>query len=146
MAEDCSHDPVVLLRVLVADSGASVNEGLVALLSEFDGLNVFGCAQDPAMVLALISALEPDVVLLDLQADERVGLRMLRAIKSLSRPPIVLALSHNDLPPVRDAALAAGADRVLPKTAACEQLHEILRDLSVRPGFARRASSGELAR
>lgn len=129
MAQDSAIRPVVLLRVLVADSGASVNESLVALLSDFEGLSVFGCAQDPGRVLTLVRRLNPDVVLLDLHMEERAGLRILKQIKSLPQPPLVVVLSHCDLPPIREAALAAGADYFFLKATECGRLQEVFGNL-----------------
>ena len=121
--------PSVLLRVLVADSGISVNDGLTALLSEFEGLSVLGCAQEPAKVLALVKTAQPDVVILDLQMDKPTGLTMLKQIKRLPRAPVVIVLSHQDLPPLRQAAIAAGADYYLIKATECERLQEVLQAL-----------------
>ena len=63
-AQDC---PRLLLRVLVADSDRPVNEGLTAMLSDLDGIVIFGCAQEAAKVVALVERVKPDVVILDLQ-------------------------------------------------------------------------------
>jgi DNA-binding NarL/FixJ family response regulator len=121
--------PSVLLRVLVADSGISVNDGLTALLSEFEGLSVLGCAQEPAKVLALVKTAQPDVVILDLQMDKPTGLTMLKQIKRLPRAPVVIVLSHYDLPLLRQVAIAAGADYCLIKATECERLQPVLQAL-----------------
>jgi DNA-binding NarL/FixJ family response regulator len=126
----------VLLRVLVADSGISVNDGLTAMLSEFEGLSVLGCVQEPAKVLALVKTARPDVVILDLQTHQAIGLKMLKQIKRLPRAPVVIVLSHYDLPPLRQAA---GADYFLNKATECGRLQEVLhalmreRDAHVHP-------------
>jgi len=120
--------PAVLLRVLIGDGGSSVNDGLTALLSEIDGLSVFGCAQEPSKVLKLVQMVHPDVVILDLQMAGPIGLRTLKHVKRLPQPPTVIVLSDYDTLPVRQAAIAAGADHFLIKTE-CEQLRAILHDL-----------------
>jgi len=135
-----SARPAVLLRVLVADSGSSINDSLTALLSDFDGLSVFGCTQEPAKVLALVAAVHPDVVLLDLPADNSTGVITLRQIKRLPQAPAVIALAHNDLPEVRVAALTADADYVLNKATECGRLHGLLREL--RQKTPRRSVAG----
>jgi DNA-binding NarL/FixJ family response regulator len=118
----------ILLRVLVADSGSSINDGLTSLLSDFEGLSVFGCVQDSAKVTALVRTVHPDVVILDLQMAGPIGLQTLKQIKSLPHPPVVIVLSAYDTPPVRRAALAAGADHYLVKTE-CGRLQEVLGSL-----------------
>lgn len=124
-----SVHPPVLLRVLVADTGVSVNDSLTALLSEFEGLSVLGCVQNPAKVLALVKTVQPDVVILDLQLGDASGLRSLKQIKHLPEAPIVIVLSHYDLRPLRQAALAAGADYFLIKAIECGRLQEVLHAL-----------------
>jgi len=124
-----SNFPTVLLRILVADSGCSINDSLTALLSDFDGLSVFGCTQEPAKVLALIATVHPDVVLLDLPAGNATGLVALKKIKRLPDAPVVIVLAQCDLAPLRLAAVAAGADHYLIKATECGCLQEMLRDL-----------------
>ena len=130
MTRDACARPAVLLRVLVGDSGIATNESLTALLSEFDGLSVFGCAQEPAKVMALIQVVRPQVVILDLQIGGPVGLKTLKEIKNLLLAPVLIVLSHYDEVPLRDAAIAAGADHFLIKPNECERLREVLHGLA----------------
>ena len=118
----------ILLRVLVADGGSSVNDALTAMLSEFEGFSVFGCAQNSSKVLALVRTVRPDVVILDLKMAGPVGLKTLKQIKRLPHCPVVLVLSDYDMPSVRQAVMAAGADHYLVKTE-CGLLREALRAL-----------------
>lgn len=122
--------PPVLLRVLVADQGSSTNDGLTALLSEFEGLSVYGCVQKPAKMLALINTLNPDVVILDLPVENSSGLQTLRQIKSLPEAPMVIVLGHYDLPVLREATLAIGADHYFNKATECDDLVDLLRKIS----------------
>jgi DNA-binding NarL/FixJ family response regulator len=117
MASEASpHETFVLLRVLVADSGSSVNDGLTALLSEMDGISVFGCAQEADKLLALARGLCPDVVILDVQRREPVSFAVLQRLKALPRAPIIIALCEDDIRPLREVASAKGADYVLDRT------------------------------
>ena len=120
--------PLTLLRVVVADSGISVNDSLTALLSEFDGVSVLGCVQEPAKVLALVQTAQPDVVILDLQTEPGTTLQTLKQIK-LPSAPVVIVLSDYDLPPLRQAALAAGADHFLIKATESGRLQKLLQTL-----------------
>jgi DNA-binding NarL/FixJ family response regulator len=143
---DSSVRRAVLLRVLVADSGVSINDSLTALLSSFEGLSVFGCVQAPDKVLALVKAVHPEVVILDLLTEGSASLLTLRRIKGLPTPPVVIVLAHFDLPPLRDAAIAAGADHFLLKATECGRLQELLRGLrwkraAVAPPLARNHGS-----
>jgi DNA-binding NarL/FixJ family response regulator len=120
--------PLTLLRVVVADNGISVNDSLTALLSEFDGVSVLGCVQEPAKVLALVQTAQPDVVILDLQTEPGTTLQTLKQIKQ-PRAPVVIVLSDYDLPPLRQAALAAGADHFLNKSTESGRLLKVLQAL-----------------
>ncbi len=120
--------PLTLLRVVVADRGISVNDSLTALLSEFEGVSVLGCVQEPAKVLALVQTAQPDVVILDLQTEPGTALQTLKQIKR-PRAPVVIVLSDYDLPPLRRAALAAGADHYLLKATECGRLQKVLQSL-----------------
>jgi len=120
-ADSPLDESFVLLRVLVADSGTSVNDGLTALLSEIDGISVFGCAQSPGRLLALAGPLRPDVLILDVQCAEPVDLDILRRQKALPAAPFVIALCDYDLQQLRDEVIAEGADAVLGRTD-CDSL------------------------
>lgn len=126
--------PTILLRVLVADSGSSVNDSLTAFLSDFDGLSVFGCSQEATKVLALVETVKPDVVILDLQMAGPIGLRVLKQIKRLPSAPIVIVLSGYNDPRLCLAAVAARADHWLVKTD-CEQLQSVLGTLVQQQRF-----------
>jgi DNA-binding NarL/FixJ family response regulator len=114
--EDSPEESLVLLRVLVADSGSSVNDGLTALLSEMDGISVFGCAQNSGKVLALARSLRPDVVILDVQRTEPINLDILQMLKAIPGAPIVIALCNEDSLPLRGAVAASSADHDLLRT------------------------------
>ncbi len=117
----------MLLRVLVADTEALINEGLTALLSDFEGLSVFGCTQQPAKILTLIDNVHPDIVLLELPLNTATGLVTLKMIKQLPNAPKVIVLVRFDLPALRKAALTAGADHCLNLSTDCAVLAELLR-------------------
>jgi DNA-binding NarL/FixJ family response regulator len=121
----------VLLRVLVADAGVFFNASLMALLSESEGISVFGCAQEPAKILALVRTTHPDIVIFDLITAGPLGLKTLTEIKRVHDAPAVVVLSDYDMSPLREAAVAAGADLFLIKATECgllqEWIHDVLR-------------------
>ncbi|MBI5693153.1 MAG: response regulator transcription factor [Verrucomicrobia bacterium] len=122
----CPRVPI-LLRVVIADAGISINDSLTALLSEFEGVSVLGCVQESAKILTLVRTTRPDVVLLDLQSPCADALATLRHLKRLPRAPFVVVLSNDDFSPLRQAAAAAGADAFLLKATECGRIEAILR-------------------
>jgi DNA-binding NarL/FixJ family response regulator len=128
MSEASLDRSFILLRILVADSGSSVNDGLTALLSEIDGISVFGCAQEPDKLLALARSLSPDVVILDVQRTGQVSLATIHRLKALPRSPIVIGLCESGQLALREAVLSGGADHAFARTD-CEGLLRLLAGL-----------------
>ncbi|HJU86755.1 MAG TPA: hypothetical protein VJ788_05250 [Gemmatimonadota bacterium] len=74
-------------------------------------------------------------VLVDLGAggtrgSERTAIEAIRTLKRLREPPAVVAWGSHVDEEAFDAARAAGADRVLPRSAFSRRLPEILRELA----------------
>jgi DNA-binding NarL/FixJ family response regulator len=128
----------IVLRVLVAEGGSSVNDGLTALLSEIKGISVFGCAQTAAKVIALVDTLRPEVVILDLRTAGPFGFRVLHEIKTHPSSPVLIVLTDTVAGHMNRAITSAGADYILPKTEF-DRLLEIIEGLS-RNGNAYDAS------
>jgi CheY-like chemotaxis protein len=84
-------------------------------------------AAEPGAALAAAQADPPDLLVLDLHApgDPFALVRALRADAVLRGVPVVGFYSHVD-GAIRDAALAAGVDDVLPRSAFTRRLPELL--------------------
>lgn len=126
----------VVLRVVVGETVASVSKGLTALLSELEGVSVFGCAQELKKVLILIRRVKPDVLLLDLQAMNGHGQQLFKEIRSAQPELTVVILSAFKMPEVREAFLKAGADYFFEKIT---QLNELMEMLEIRAKELRKA-------
>ena len=62
------------IRVLITDDHLIVREGLRLILETAEGINVVGEASDGAECLQLVAALQPDVILMDLQMPRMDGI------------------------------------------------------------------------
>ena len=83
-------------------------------------------AVEPGAALAAAQADPPDLLVLDLHAPDPFALvRALRADATLQGIPVVGFYSHVDAA-IRDAALAAGVNDVLPRSAFTRRLPELL--------------------
>lgn len=97
------HDAI---RVVVADDHPVVREGLRSFLSSRPGIDVVGEAGSADEVVAVVSSLEPDVVLVDLMMPGG-GIEAIRQVAALPSPPRALVLTS-----------FVGDDKVLPALKA----------------------------
>ena len=115
------------IRVVLVDDHKLVREGLRALLSAQDDIEVVGDAEEGEAALALIPQLAPDVVLLDASLPGLDGIEVLRRLRAQSPELPVLMLSMHDDPLTVDRALRAGARGYVLKGAGVDALCEALR-------------------
>jgi CheY-like chemotaxis protein len=78
-----------------------------------------------------LSAADPgELVLLNLAGTVLHPLKAAAAWRQLQNPPKIVAyMSHVRIPEVRDAAMAAGVDRLIPNSAAVNRLPQVLEHL-----------------
>lgn len=107
-----------MIRVLLVDDHPVVRSGLTALLAGEPTLTIVGAAASGEDALALVPALDPDLVLCDLRLGEGVdGVAVTEALRRRGPRPAVLILTtyDNDSDIVR--AVMAGAAGYLLKDA-----------------------------
>jgi DNA-binding NarL/FixJ family response regulator len=113
------------MRVLLADDQAKVRSALRLLLEQQPDLKVLGEAVDAQGLLDWVSAVCPDVVLLDW---ELPGLQRSDALSILrARCPHLKVIALSGQPEARQAALAGGADAFVSKGDFPERLLTTLR-------------------
>jgi DNA-binding NarL/FixJ family response regulator len=96
------------MRVLIVDDHPMVCEGVRSML-EPAGVQIAGEAGTGEDALRMAAALEPDVVLLDLELPDLDGLAVLRRLKALERPIAVLVVTMHDDPALVRRAVEGGA-------------------------------------
>jgi DNA-binding NarL/FixJ family response regulator len=110
-----------MIRVLICDDQEVVREGLRVILSEAQGIEVIGAAEDGAQALALLPAAQPDVVLMDLKMPRLNGIQATRQIRDRHPNVRVLVLTtYDDDQWVFDAIRGGAAGYVLKDTPAEE--------------------------
>ncbi|KPJ75469.1 MAG: hypothetical protein AMS19_13915 [Gemmatimonas sp. SG8_23] len=115
------------LRVVIADDHTVVRQGIRGVLEDLSGLEVVGEAGDGDEALALVRALEPDVVVLDVNMPGRTGLDVAGELRDEGTATRVLMLSMHDDPEYVLQAVRAGADGYVLKDVAPAELRDAVR-------------------
>ncbi len=130
------------LRVLIADDHPVFRYGLRALIAADPGMELVGEATDGEEAVALVAAVQPDVVLMDLNMPGMNGIEATRRITPASPSVGVLVVTMLDDESVF-AAVRAGARGYLLKGAEAAETLRAIRavgngEVIFSPGVARR--------
>ncbi|WP_297627490.1 response regulator transcription factor [Nocardioides sp.] len=104
-----------MIRVLIVDDDPLVRSALSLMLGGQADLEVVGEAGNGAAGLALVTELDPDVVLMDIRMPVMDGLEATQALHQRPSPPSVVILTTFDADDHVLRAVAAGADGFLLK-------------------------------
>ena len=116
------------MDLFIVEDSIPVRERLVRTLEGLEGLDIVGTAED---VLSAIAGLEnnpPDALILDLQLPSGSGLQVLRAVREKLPAMRVIVMTNFAAEPYRKAAMAAGAEIFLDKSAEFGRVRDILRE------------------
>jgi DNA-binding NarL/FixJ family response regulator len=118
------------LRLLLVDDHALFREGLISLLSYQDDFTVVGEAEDAESALAQARALEPDIVLMDIELPGEDGVTATQRLKMEMPAVTVVMLTVRDDTQTLFEAIKAGAQGYLVKNLRSRELLEQLRGLA----------------
>lgn len=114
------------IQVFLADDSAAIRERVDTLLSA-QGMHIAGENGTPQGCIDAILAVQPDVVVLDVQLEGGAGLQVLNAVKSAVPGVAFVVFSNNSGPAYRSRYLAAGAVSFLDKSTEFDQLVRAVR-------------------
>jgi DNA-binding NarL/FixJ family response regulator len=114
------------VRVVVADDQTAVREGLVTLLETLPGIEVVGSAADGEEAVALVAALSPEVVLMDLGMPRMDGVEATKRIRADHPETHVVVLTTYADDGSIVGALKAGAIGYLTKDAGRDHIGRAL--------------------
>jgi len=120
------------IRVFLVDDHAIVRQGMIALLETHPDLEVIGEAADGVEAVRLALALNPDVILMDLNMPRKNGISAMRDIIHLRPEARILMLSSFSDEDQVTEAINAGAMGYLLKTAKLTDLVDGIRDVYER--------------
>ena len=118
------------LRLLLVDDHALFREGLISLLSYQDDFTVVGEAEDAESALSQARALEPDIVLMDIELPGADGVTATQRLKMEMPAVTVVMLTVRDDSKTLFEAIKAGAQGYLVKNVRSRELLEQLRGLA----------------
>src|SRR5262245_17649007 len=110
------------IRVLIASEHALFREGLCLALAQQEDIQVIGEAADGSQTLCRAEALQPDILLLDVQQPQASALEILSPLHARSPRPHVCILAGVLEDVCIAKALQHGAMGYLPKTASQRDL------------------------
>ncbi|HTP08611.1 MAG TPA: response regulator transcription factor [Anaerolineae bacterium] len=117
-------------QVLIVDDVPQVRRELRNLLPLLDDIDIVGEAENGQSAIELADALQPDLVLMDVEMPIVDGLTATRSIKQ--RHPhcrVIILTIHND-EAVRTQARSAGADNFVDKGAPLTILLQAIKTIS----------------
>ena len=118
------------LRLLLVDDHALFREGLISLLSYQDDFIVVGEAEEAESALVEARALEPDIVLMDIELPGENGVLATQRLKMEMPDVTVVMLTVHDDSQTLFEAIKAGAQGYLVKNVRSRELLEQLRGLA----------------
>jgi DNA-binding NarL/FixJ family response regulator len=110
------------VKVLLVDDDDLMRAGLRAVLSSDDGIEVIGEAQNGRHAIGRVTALQPDLVLMDVRMPDLDGIAATREILATSPEVKVVILTTFEQDDYIFGALAAGASGFLLKRTRPEEL------------------------
>jgi DNA-binding NarL/FixJ family response regulator len=138
------------IRVLLVEDHTIVRQGVIALLSTAEDIEIVGEAGDGRTGIDEARRLRPDVVVCDLALPGLSGLEVIKRLTSEEPAPkvIVLSMYHDDVWVQR--ALEAGAAGYLLKGVGVKDLVKVIRKVAggerhLSPGAARSAENDPLS-
>ena len=121
------------IKVLLADDHPLLAIGLKMVISEWDEFDVVGIASDGEEAVSLCQALQPDLVIMDMQMPRLSGPEAITQIKTAYPNIRILALTTFDDSKTVSQAMESGCDGFLLKVIEPEKLRASL--LSVAGGM-----------
>lgn len=113
--------------IVIADAHAVLCESLAAYLGRQDGLRVIDSCSSIAAVTDLVEATHPDVLLLDADLLNPIGMEHLRTITTIPRGPAVILLMTREDREATSSAMRMGVSACVLKQTPLDELVSAIR-------------------
>ena len=118
------------MRLFIADDSEILRVRLVDMLSEIEGIEIIGQAQESLDAIESIQKLNPHVVILDIQMPQVNGIKVLEAIKKNNHHLKVIIFTNYPYPQYRKRCMDLGADFFFDKSTEFEKLIDTVKYLT----------------
>lgn len=115
------------IRVVIVDDHQIVRDGLTALLTALDGIDVVGAAADGREAIHVVGETGPDLVVMDIQMPHLDGIEATRFLTGREPSPRVVMLTMNEDEATILSAIRAGATGYLLKGAGAVEVEHAIR-------------------
>ena len=109
-------------KIIIVDDHPIVREGFKKLIDSEEGFTVVGTAEDAPEAIELITALKPDVAMVDLSLKEGSGIELIKDLQSIAPEVQVLVVSLHDEEIYAERVLRAGARGFIMKAEAVDDI------------------------
>ncbi|MBA7576590.1 Protein-glutamate methylesterase/protein-glutamine glutaminase [subsurface metagenome] len=120
------------MKALIVDSSAIVRDRLVAMLSEFNGIDFVGFAEDVYAAITLIQKEKPDIIILDIHLNKGSGIDVLKKIKKQGLDIVTIIYANSLNSQYRKACFKEGAHFVFDKSTELEKIFLTIKRLNQR--------------
>jgi DNA-binding NarL/FixJ family response regulator len=117
------------MRLFIADDSEILRVRLIDMLSEIEGIEIVGQAQESLEATESIQELNPHVVILDIRMPKVNGIQVLKAIKKDDESPTVIIFTDYPYPQYRKRCMDLGADFFFDKSTEFEKLIDTVKYL-----------------
>jgi len=116
-------------RIVIAEDHTILREGLRALISSKEDMEVVGEAGDGREAVRQVEDLMPDLILMDLSMPKMNGIEAIREIRKRIPETRILAVTVHKTEEFILEVLQAGADGYIPKDASSDELMMAIRSV-----------------
>jgi DNA-binding NarL/FixJ family response regulator len=119
---DKAPEPTRKISVLLADDHTMFRQGLAGILASYWGVEVLGEVPNDSEALRLVSELEPDVVIMQVQMPFERAKESLERMRALPHPPKVIVVTMFEEPHYVRSLMELGVSAYLVKSSSAEHL------------------------
>jgi len=114
------------IRVMIVDDHRLLRDGLAALLSQMDDIEIVGSIGSGEEAINAFPNLKPDVILMDIMMGGMTGIEATRWIKEQHKSVRVILISSEIRKDLVEAGIQCGVDGYLPKDVDINVLHQAI--------------------